>query len=239
GNLVLADTMVVRTEVGTRLERVSDRPGKGEYRPRRDGCVRFSKADVGRKLRATYEYCPLRICLLPPVMATDYEDAWPTVLEVLTQEAVARGFVLADPDEVADALVDLEVSGPEDYPRLAEYLDVGSFVLTGIAASADAVFAGYSTSGHTSVSGNVSTSGNISHISGHEDTHTTTSARYKDIMVVTVGLRIYDGATGNLVGEVYRSDSNRVFFRRFGPTRRSLARYLTEKCVSALLDPQS
>ncbi len=251
GPLVLLDTVVVRTADGQRLECVESSPTQGQYRPRLDGCLRFAKEDVGKKVRVTYEYRPLRVGLLPPVVASDYEDAYPTMLEVLTQEAERRGFVFADPDEVADAIVEMKVTHPSQYPKLARRLNVASLVLAGIAASADEVFAGFSSHTSGSGSGSVDVHGTVSsspysgsgtvHGSGssHVSTHSTTStsAVYKDVMLVAVGLQVFDGASGDLIGEVYRADSKRVRFRRFGPTRRSLTRHLTEKAVSALLDP--
>jgi len=251
GRLVVLDTVVVRTRDGEHLESVDGSPTEGQYRPRLDGCLRFAREDVGKKVCVTYQYRPLRVGLLPPIVATDYEDAYPTMLEVLTQEAKRRGFVLADPDEVADAIVELEVTGPSQYPKLARRLNVASLVLGGIAASGDQVFAGFQSHSRGSGSGSVNLHGTATSSpysgsstvhgtgSSHVTTHSTTStsAVYKNVMLVAVGLQIYDGASGHLIGEVYRADSKRVLLRRFGPTRRSLARDLTERAVSALLDP--
>jgi hypothetical protein len=251
GRLVLPESVVVRDVEGQRLACVESSPTQGQYRPRLDGCIRFSRDDVGRKVHVTYEYRPLRVGLLPPLVATDYEDAYPTMLEVLTQEAERRGFVLADPDEVADGIVELKITHPSQYPKLAKQLNVASLVLAGIAASADEVFAGFQSHTSGSGSGSVNVHGTVSSspysgsgtVQGTGSSHvrmhstTSTSAVYKDMMLVTVGLQVYDGASGELIGEVYRADSKRVRFRRFGPTRRSLTRHLTEKAVSALLDP--
>lgn len=236
--LVVVETLVICTPEGDRLERTNVSPEKGQYRPRLDGCVRFSQEDVGRKLRATYEYTPVRVALLPPIITTDYEDAWPTMLEVLTKEASARGYVFANADDVADSLVNLRITSPDQYPELARELDLGALIVAGIGASSEQVLAGFESMGGTTITGKVSDTGaGTGSVDGHTTGPIRMDAVYKSIMHVTVGLLVYDGATGVVIGEADRSDSKRVLLRRFGPTRRDLARHLTEKVVAAVFEP--
>jgi len=232
-DFVCPETVVVRDSQGSRLTCVSTDPGKGQYRARLDGCVRFCTEDVGKKVSVRYEYRPHRIAILPPVAGAAYEDALPTMRETLTRELGERGFVVASDDDLADALVRLRSSGaatpqglaPATVSAVAESMDAAYLLLPGVDANEDSVFAGLHS--YTWVTGS-STSARA---------HTTASAVNLRYMNVAAGITVFDAVLGDVIFERVVEGSKRVRFRQFAPARRALIQELTARIVSEWRGP--
>ncbi len=238
GSFVCADTVEVRDEKGVRLLPVTEEPQTRQYRVRLDGCLRFCKQDAGKRVSVSYQYRPRRAALLPARASTDYQDAVPTLEEVLAIELRAHGFVLASQDDVADALVAIEhqaSSGPSSETEpgdglvaLAHRVNAAYLVLPSVDADEASVLAGFYTYG--SARGNATAMDNS--VSESATSLQVTTSVAKNMMQVAVGLAVYQGATGEVVTEQTKSGSKRVHFRQFGPARRSLIRDLVPGLVT-------
>jgi len=232
GSFVCADTVEVKDEKGARLLPVTEEPQTRQYRVRLDGCLRFCKQDAHKRVSVSYQYRPRRAALLPARASTDYQDAVPTLEEVLAAELRSHGFVLASQDDVADALVAIEreaSSGPSSETEpgdglvaLAHRVNAAYLVLPSVDADEASVLAGFYTYG--SARGNATATGNT--VSESARSYQVTTPVAKNTMQVAVGLAVYQGATGEVVTEQTKSGSKRVHFREFGPARRSLIRDL-------------
>jgi hypothetical protein len=238
GSFVCADTIEVRDEKGARLLPVTEEPQTRQYRVRLDGCLRFCKQDAHKRVSVSYQYRPRRAALLPARASTDYQDAVPTLEEVLAAELRARGFVLASQDDVADALTAIErqaSSGPssgsepvDGLVALAHRVNAAYLVLPSVDADEASVLAGFYSYG--SARGNATAAGNS--VSESATSYQVTTPVAKNMMQVAVGLAVYQGTTGEVVTEQTKSASKRVHFREFGPARRSLIRDLVPGLVT-------
>jgi hypothetical protein len=226
---VSIDTIRVLHDRGQAFSFATSDPGKGQCRVRLDGCIRFSSEDIGRRVTISYQYRPRRIAFLPGIAGTDYQDALPTMREVLVEELSARGFVMASPDDTADAIARLRQSSASDpqlasewVAALAHALDVAYVLLPGVDATESSVLAGFQTHAWVDADG--------------DSVHGSTTPVNRSVMEVAVGVTVFDGATGNNLDQRTAAGSKRVRFHRPGPTRRSLIRELTTRVVAQWRD---
>jgi len=226
GDFVCPETVCVRDEQGRMLECVSREPGRGQYRVRLDGCIRFCADEAGREVSLRFQYRPRRVAVLPAVVHADYEDALPTMQETLTRELGERGFIIASDDDLADALAQLRAEpssspeglSPDRLSAVAKLLDAAYLLLPGVSADEAGVLAGFR--GYSWVTGSA------------KSAHTTATAVTRNYMNAAVGITVFDGVCGEVVFEKVSDGSKRVRFRRFGPARRDLIRDLSARLVA-------
>lgn len=225
-SFLVPETVYVRDQQGKPLETVTSNPQKGQYHVRLDGCIRFAGQDSGRHVTISYHYRPRQVAVLPVVAGTDYQDAVPTLLETLTKDLESRGFIMASPDDTADALVELRSTAaswtgeftPQLVTVLATRLNAAYILLPVVDADENTVLAGFQ--GYTWVT------------DSGRSAHTVATQTKRHVMNVAVGITAFYGTTGNVAAQQTAEGSKRVHFRQFGPARRSLVRELTTRVVA-------
>ena len=221
---ILPETLQVYDRSSVHFRRVDGDPGKGEYRLRLDGAIRFNAKDKGRKVTVAYTYEPRRFVLLSP-LTSDYGNEIPVLTRATTEALAAHGLVKVPVDDEADAVARFKKQHPEGlddtgraklYLRLAEECNAAYIVLQAVGSSDQDVMNGLQSW----------TSFNRGGVF---------SAAYptKVATVSTcVGFLIWDGNTGNLLYHQTRSRWDTVTFRNFSGTRKSLIEDLVPKAIA-------
>lgn len=228
---------------------VAEEPQPGEFRPRRDGALRFALADKGKRLTVTYQYCPRRLAVLPTVHGTDYSDVVPVVEETLRKELAPRGLVLVPHDRVVDALAEEGIRWPGPLPReaagrfaaLARRLEVAFLLVPAVSANREVLYAGLQTIGEATsigtMTGTVVASGNLATVEGPPDDSSGggpySLASYKTHQSASVGLLVVEGETGGFIAAPADAGRRSVWIRIGNKrTRRSLVRALTASVIA-------